>query len=196
MGHPLNTMNRFQKTLLVSMAATLATVTLGQSAQPSFSISIDAPKTFKANSAIELQVEVRNTSDHPIIFGSFGLDRGEQCFIFAMHREDGSTPPDAAYMSSTASQFGRLKYSKLAPEQSLKLSIDLRKRFDLSPGTYSVQLSRFENDFAVYGSTRREETDLGPGHVQRQTPVPPLYQPSPNSNLEVKSNTITFTVLP
>jgi hypothetical protein len=189
-------MNRFQKTLLVSMAATLVTATLGQSAKPSFSISINAPKTFKANSAVELQVEVRNTSDHPIIFGSFGLDRGEQCFIFAMHREDGSTPPDAAYMKSTASQFVHLKYLRLVPEESLKLSIDLPKRFDLSPGTYSLQLSYFENSFALYGPASREASDLGPGHVQSQQPAIPLAQPSPNSNLEVKSNTITFTVLP
>jgi hypothetical protein len=67
--------------------------------------------------------------------------------------------------------------------------------FELVPGKYTVQLSRFENAFAVYGSTKREDTDSGSKRKDQSGP-PVLYEPSPNSNLEIKSNTVTVIVVP
>jgi hypothetical protein len=84
----------------------------------------------------------------------------------------------------------------LKPGETLKISVDLCKMFELPPSRYTVQLSRFENAFALYGSGRREDTDLGPDHKIDPHPPVPIYEPSPNSNLEVKSNTITLTVIP
>ena len=68
--------------------------------------------------------------------------------------------------------------------------------FELTPGKYTVQLSRSENAFAMYGWERREYTDLGPNHKAAPGPPPPIYEPSPNTNLEVKSNMITVSVVP
>jgi len=67
--------------------------------------------------------------------------------------------------------------------------------FEFTPSEYSVQLSRFENDFALYGSLKRENTDSGAkNHVEQHPPV--IFEPSPNSNLKVTSNKITVTVVP
>jgi hypothetical protein len=99
-------------------------------------------------------------------------------------------------MKGPGPQFVKPTYLKLAPGETLKLSIDLYKMFELTPGKYTVRLSRFENAFALYGSDRREDTDLGPNHKIDPHPPVPIYEPSPNSNLEVKSNTLTITVGP
>jgi hypothetical protein len=99
-------------------------------------------------------------------------------------------------MKGPGPQFGKVTYSKLKPGEALKLSIDLCKMFELTPGKYTVQLSRSENAFAMYGWERREYTDLGPNHKAAPGPPPPIYEPSPNTNLEVKSNMITVSVVP
>jgi hypothetical protein len=99
-------------------------------------------------------------------------------------------------MKGPGPQFGKVTYSKLKPGEALKLSIDLCKMFELTPGKYTVQLSRSENAFAMHGWERREYTDLGPNHKAAPGPPPPIYEPSPNTNLEVKSNMITVSVVP
>jgi hypothetical protein len=182
---------------LVSTAMTLAMVvtTFGQNPKPSFSITISAPQSVKTGSTVDLDIVVKNVADHPIVLGSDGLTHNETNFTYDVRDPAGNAPSDTPYMKGPGPQFGKLTYSKLAPGETLKLGIDLCKMFEFAPGKYTVQLSRFENAFAVYGSMKRGDADSGAKHDTEQHP-PVIYEPSPNSNLEVKSNTITVTVGP
>jgi hypothetical protein len=181
---------------VVSTVITLAMVVtaLAQGPKPSFSITISAPESVKVGSTVELDIVVKNIADHPIVFGSYGLTHNETNFTYDVRGSAGNVPSDTPYMNGPGPQFGKDTYSNLKPEETLKLSIDLCKMFELTPGKYTVQLSHFENAFALYGSGRREDSDLGPNHKIDPRPPVPVYEPSPNSNLEVKSNTITVTV--
>ncbi|HTZ98224.1 MAG TPA: hypothetical protein VMB18_17605 [Terriglobales bacterium] len=174
--------------MALSLAAPLVAA---QATRPSFSISIGAPKDIESDS-VELSITITNISDHDVVLGSGG--HTETDFTFQVKDSTGKAPPEAPYMKGLGPDFGNLSYSMLKPGESLKRALDLRKMFVLPPGKYSIQVSRFENAFAIYGSKNRAATDLGPGH--KSEPVGPLYEPSPNSNLEIKSNTIRFTVVP
>ena len=190
-------MRSLTKGSVVSTVVALAMVVTGlaQDAKPSFSITISAPERVKVGSAIELSIIVKNIADHPIVLGSDGLTHNETNFTYDVRDSAGNVPADTPYMKGPGPQFVKPTYSKVAPGETLKLSIDLCKMFEFTPGKYTVQLSRFENAFALYGSLKRGDADSGAKHDAEQHP-PVIYEPSPNSNLEVKSNAITVTVGP
>jgi hypothetical protein len=172
---------------------TLAIASFASSAKPAFSITINAPDSVKLGSAIEMSIIVKNVADHPIVLGSDGLTHNETNFTYDVRDAAGTIPSATPYMKGPGPSFGKVTYSKLAPGETLKLSIDLCKMFQFTPGKYTVQLSRFENDFVLGGDGAAAA--VGPPHNFVQKP-PVLFEPSPHSNLKVTSNKITVTVVP
>jgi len=164
--------------LCLTVALALTTTALSQNAKLSFSITISGPSEVKAGSASYVDIEVENVSNHRITFG--WDDRGEKhaqsCFAIDIHDFAGKVP---AYTPDYRKQARYMNVidTHLEPEEKLKFRLDLREVFELTPGKYTVQLSRHENSFAMYGPDWKNE-------------------PSPNSNLKVDSNTIAITVTP
>jgi hypothetical protein len=164
--------------------------------RPSFSITITAPERVKVGSMVELNIVVRNDADHPIIFGYDGPTHNETNFTYDVRDSTGNVPSPSAYMKSPGPSVANTTYRPLKVGETLNLSIDLCKMYELTPGMYTVRLSRFENAFAVYGSDKPEDTDLARTYKVEPHPPKALYEPSPHSNLEVKSNVVTVTVTP
>jgi len=164
--------------LCLTGALALTTAALGQNAKPSFSITISGPSEVKAGAASYVDIVVENISSHQIMFGWDG--RGERhaqsCFAIDIHDLAGKVP---AYIPDYRKQahYMNVMYTHLEPGEKLTFRLDLHEVFELTPGKYTVQLSRHENAFATYGPDWKNE-------------------PSPNSNLKVDSNTITMTVTP
>jgi hypothetical protein len=173
----------------------MAIASFASNAKPAFTITISAPASVKLGSAIEMSIIVKNVADHPIVLGSDGLTHNETNFTYDVRDAAGTIPSATPYMKGPGPSFFKMTYSKLAPGEMLKLSIDLCKMFEFTPGKYTVQLSRFENDFALGGKPKGADAGVGPPHNFVQKP-PVLFEPSPHSNLKVTSNKITVTVVP
>lgn len=163
--------------LCLTMALALTTAASGQSAKPSFSITISGPTEVKAGSASYLDIVVENVSNHRIMFGYDGaIHHAQSSFAISIRDFAGKVP---AYIPDYRKQahYMNVRYTDLEPGEKLKFRLDLHEVFELTPGKYTVHLSHNENSFATYGPDWKNE-------------------PSPNSNLKVDSNTITITVTP
>lgn len=164
--------------LLIIVVGSLVSLTVGgKSAKPYFSVTISAPQAVKVGSAAILNIAVTNTSSTTTPFSSgYGEDQGEFGCDFSVLTAEGKPAPETRYMKAVEGKdqgpgpqlviSTRSLSTRLAPGESMKFRADLNKLFDLEPGKYTVQLSRFES----------------------------AWEGRPEA--VVKSNTITITVTP
>jgi hypothetical protein len=195
------------KVLLLNIAVilTMCLTVLAESAKPSVSIAINGPPSTKAGSATKVNIIVTNTSNSTNVFAHGYPDQGEFDFDFNVLSSEGKPVADTRYMKAVKGKDQgpgpqlvintRFLSTRLEPGKTLKASADLSKLFDLAPGKYTVQLSRFENAHSEYTNfPMNRDTDLH--RPEGSQPLQPQPQPVRPRGAMVKSNTITITVTP
>jgi hypothetical protein len=161
----------------------------GQNSNASFSITISAPQSVKTGSAAKVDITVKNISKQPIVFGIFNdAARAELNFGLDVLGPDGKRPSETPYMKNKTIH-GSFGVIHLKPGETLQVSEDFSKLFDLTPGTYTIRLSRGEND-NIPSQGRPGDSDLRkPAGTQPQQSIP-----APGAI--VQSNEIRLTVVP
>jgi hypothetical protein len=140
---------------------------------PPFSITINAETPMvKVGGLVILDVTMTNTSDHEIDCTLYFLDSIDQNYRYQVFFEDGK--PATKILRKT----GFNTYACiLKPEESSKSGGVISQIFDFRrPGKYTIHVSR-----PVWGDDQRPDT------WQLHENIP---------EIEIKSNTITVTVLP
>ena len=176
--------------LCLTVALALTTAASGQNGKPSFSITISGPSEVNAGSPSYVDIVVENVTNHRITFGWDGRGEKHAQSNFDIDIRDFAGKVPAYAPDYRKARFLNIMYTHLEPGEKLTFRLDLHEVFELTPGKYTVQLSHYENAFAMYGPEKPEDANV-PGHKEV-----PWNVPSPNSNLKVDSNTITTTVTP
>lgn len=169
---------RVHALVLASIAVALPTISSAQSAKPPLSLSIRPAKgDAKAGSTVQIEITVKNISDHDISWGTAYVapfvEVTDQANIvdgngakipeteFGTRVMGHRTPDDEARSPSIV--FGKDVWVPLKAGKSFTYQLNLDKLYDLSlPGKYVVQIERLDID----------------------------------SNIAIKSNKITVTVIP
>lgn len=163
--------------LNITVVLLLSLTVSAEGAKPYFSVTISAPQSIKAGAEAIVNIAVTNTSNSATVFSDgHSEDQGEFECDFNVLTSEGKSAPETRYMKAVKGEdqgpgpqlviSTKSLSTRLAPGQALKFTADINKLFDLAPGKYTVQLSRFESAGAEH-----------PG-------------------VTVKSNTITVTVVP
>jgi hypothetical protein len=160
---------------------------LAQSAKPPVSIVISAPQAVRAGSKIKMDVTLTNVSNHGVIGYFEDVSHSEFNYDFDVRDSEGKPAPETRLMRAEkgldpgpgphiwiTTHLGVGGY-RVKPGESIKGSADLSELYNLQPGTYTVQLSWWEN--------RARYRDP-------QKPRPPA------GAVVAKSNTITVTITP
>jgi hypothetical protein len=157
----------------LSMLA-IAGIAYAQATQQPFSITISVEKSqIKVGDPVDLKVVMTNTSDHDVdctVNGSNALDRN---YLYDVVDEDGRPVPkiEKKYHGGSSVWPCILKPGQTDTPSGGRISV----LYDFSrPGKYTIQVSR-----PVWGDDQRPGTV---GTVQ-------------NNQADIKSNTITITVL-
>jgi hypothetical protein len=168
-------------------------VGFGQNLNEPFSITISAPQSVKTGSVAKMNVIVKNVSKRPIFFGICSdATRARLNFGFDVRGSDSRPASETPYMKDKRIE-GHYGDVDLKPGETFQVREDISKLFDLTPGAYTIQLSRGENDCILHPPGRLADAELQkPVVTQLTQPQPSL----PTPMAIVKSNVVTLTVVP
>ncbi|HLM83011.1 MAG TPA: hypothetical protein VK302_20610 [Terriglobales bacterium] len=168
-------------------------MSFGQDSNEPFSITISAPQSVKIGSVAKMSIIVRNVSKRSILFGICSdATRVRLNFDFDVHGPDGRPASETPYMKDKRIE-GHYGTVDLKPGGTFRVSEDIEKLFDLTPGAYTIQLSRGENDCVLHPPGRLADLELRKPVV---TGLPQLEPSLPTPRAIVKSNVVTLTVVP
>ena len=148
-------MNSFRRLLLVAATAGCA---LGQGAKPirpvTVTISTETP-TIKAGSVLEIKAELTNVSDLEVDCseGISNMSGQSNNWLLDVRDVKGGKVPRKSYEHEELASV-KILFHSLKPKESLTASIIVSRQYDLSPGKYSIQVTRAIPD--EDGALRRE----------------------------------------
>ena len=176
--------------VLVTLAACFASA---QTTNAPFSITVGGPERIKGGSTATISITVKNVTKDLIGLGFFSDPTDAKLmFAFDVRGADGRPAPETPFMKDKPLE-GRFGRVNLKPGETLQMSADLNKLFDLTPGTYTIQLSRGVDDYILLPPGRPEDTDLQkPQGVQPDRRLPAPKKPG----AIMRSNEIRLTVVP
>ena len=192
--------------IVVLMTIVIGRAGLAQKDAPAkVSLTISAPPTVVAGSPLMLEVVLQNTSSKVTTLGYDGWHVAETLFGLQVEDSSGRIVPDQESVRGYTS----LVVLDLKPKETMKVSVDLIKHFDLQPGTYSVRAKTTDREFWM---APHPEPNLYAGRMERlyrlqpdiyaapgkitETPARGETVTPPPPGKKVKSNVITVTVLP